>query len=186
MKLIVGLGNPGAKYNQTRHNVGFDVIAELARRHPPSIARERFQANVAETTIEGEKVLLIRPLTFMNLSGESVQTAKDFYKLENAELIVACDDFALELGKLRLRAKGSSGGQKGLANIIQRLGTEEFPRLRVGIGPIPEGWDAIGFVLGKFSKDEQSRVEETIKRAADAVAAWIKVGLSKAMSQYNA
>src|SRR6188472_2215128 len=114
MKLIVGLGNPGSRYTGTRHNIGFEVIAELARRHAAGSPREKFQAELAEATIAGEKTLLMCPLTFMNLSGQAVQPARDFYKIENNDLLVVCDDFALPLGKLRIRAQGSAGGQKGL------------------------------------------------------------------------
>jgi len=186
MKLIVGLGNPGSRYVGTRHNVGYEVIAELARRHSAGAPRGKFQAEVAEGTIADEKVLLMCPLTFMNLSGQSVQPARDFYKIENNDLLVACDDFALPVGKIRLRAQGSSGGQRGLEDIIRRLGTDDFPRLRIGIGPLPEGWDAANFVLGKFSKEDAALMPEIVKRAADAVAAWIRDGLSQAMNEYNA
>ena len=186
MKLIVGLGNPGSRYAGTRHNVGFEVIAELARRHAAGSPREKFQAEVAEANIAGEKVLLMRPLTFMNLSGQAVQPARDFYKIENNDLLVVCDDFALPLGKLRLRASGSSGGQKGLDDILRRLGTDDVPRLRLGIGPVPEGWDAANFVLGKFTQDEAAVAAENVKRSADAVATWVRDGLAKAMNQYNA
>ncbi len=186
MKLIVGLGNPGAKYTGTRHNIGFDLIAELARRHAASTPRGKFQGEVSEANIGGEKVLLLCPLTFMNLSGQAVQPAKDFYKIETIDLLVACDDFALPAGKMRLRAKGSAGGQKGLEDIIRRLGTDEFARLRIGIGPLPPGWDAANFVLGKFSSEEAVPIAETVQRAADAVALWIRSGLTPAMNQYNA
>jgi len=186
MKLIVGLGNPGNRYTGTRHNIGFEVIAELARRHAATTPREKFQAELAEASIAGEKTLLMCPLTFMNLSGQAVQPARDFYKIENNDLLVVCDDFALPLGKLRIRAQGSGGGQKGLDDIIRRLGTDEVPRLRIGIGPLPENWDAANFVLGKFSGDEAGAVTESLKRSADAVATWIRDGLAKAMNQYNA
>jgi peptidyl-tRNA hydrolase, PTH1 family len=186
MKLIVGLGNPGSRYTGTRHNIGFEVIAELARRHAAGSPREKFQAELAEATIAGEKTLLMCPLTFMNLSGQAVQPARDFYKIENNDLLVVCDDFALPLGKLRIRAQGSAGGQKGLDDIIRRLGTDELPRLRIGIGPLPENWEAANFVLGKFSKEEAAEATEMVKRSADAVASWIRDGLAKAMNQYNA
>lgn len=186
MKLIVGLGNPGNRYTGTRHNIGFEVIAELARRHAAGPPREKFQAELAEAVIAGEKTLLMCPLTFMNLSGQAVQPARDFYKIENQDLLVVCDDFALPLGKLRLRAQGSGGGQKGLDDIIRRLGTDEVPRLRLGIGPLPENWEAANFVLGKFSAEESSQATEMTKRAADAVASWVRDGLAKAANQYNA
>lgn len=185
MKLIVGLGNPGSRYTGTRHNIGFEVVAELARRHAATAPREKFQAELAEATIGGEKTLLMCPLTFMNLSGQAVQPARDFYKIENNDLLVVCDDFALPLGKLRLRAQGSAGGQKGLDDIIRRLGTDEVPRLRVGIGPLPENWNAANFVLGKFSSEEAAQAKELVKRSADAVASWMADGLAKAMNQYN-
>ena len=186
MKLIVGLGNPGSRYTGTRHNIGFEVIAELARRHAAGSPREKFQAELAEANIAGEKTLLMCPLTFMNLSGQAVQPARDFYKIENNDLLVVCDDFALPLGKLRIRAQGSAGGQKGLDDIIRRLGTDELPRLRIGIGPLPESWEAANFVLGKFSKEESAEATEMVKRSADAVASWVRDGLAKAMNQYNA
>ena len=186
MKLIVGLGNPGSRYTGTRHNIGFEVIAELARRHAAGSPREKFQAELAEANIAGEKTLLMCPLTFMNLSGQAVQPARDFYKIENNDLLVVCDDFALPLGKLRIRAQGSAGGQKGLDDIIRRLGTDELPRLRIGIGPLPENWEAANFVLGKFSQEESAEATEIVKRSADAVASWIRDGLAKAMNQYNA
>jgi PTH1 family peptidyl-tRNA hydrolase len=186
MKLIVGLGNPGTRYTGTRHNIGFEVIAELARRHAAGPPREKFQAELAEAPIAGEKTLLMCPLTFMNLSGQAVQPARDFYKIENNDLLVVCDDFALPLGKLRMRAQGSAGGQKGLDDIIRRLGTDEVPRLRIGIGPLPENWEAANFVLGKFSKEDVAGATEMVKRSADAVASWIRDGLAKAMNQYNA
>jgi PTH1 family peptidyl-tRNA hydrolase len=186
MKVVVGLGNPGSRYTGTRHNVGFDTIAELARRHAAGTPREKFQAEIAEAKIAGEKVLLVTPLTFMNLSGLSVQGVRDFYKIENGDLLVMCDDFALAVGKLRLRAKGSSGGQRGLEDIIRRLGNDDFPRLRIGIGPLPPGWDAANFVLGKFGKEEADKITDAVKRAADAVAVWLRDGLATAMNQYNA
>lgn len=186
MKLIVGLGNPGNRYTGTRHNIGFEVIAELARRHAAGPPREKFQAELAEVAIAGEKTLLMCPLTFMNLSGQAVHPARDFYKIDNQDLLVVCDDFALPLGKLRLRAQGSAGGQKGLSDIIRRLGTEEVPRLRIGIGPLPENWEAANFVLGKFSTEESAQASEMSRRAADAVASWVGGGLATAANQYNA
>jgi len=185
MKLVVGLGNPGNRYAGTRHNIGFELIAELARRHAASTPREKFQAELSEATIGGEKTLLMCPLTFMNLSGQAVQPTRDFYKIENTDLLVVCDDFALPLGNLRLRARGSAGGQKGLDDILRRLGTDEVPRLRIGIGPLPEGWAATNFVLGKFSHEESAEAAKSVTRAADAVATWVRAGLATAMNQYN-
>lgn len=166
--------------------MGFDLIAELARRHAAGPAREKFQAEVAEATIAGEKVLLVSPLTFMNLSGSAVQPARDFYKVENNDVLVVCDDFALPVGKIRLRAQGSAGGQKGLDDILRRLGTDAVPRLRIGIGPVPPGWDTVHFVLGRFTAEETPQIAEAIKRSADAVAGWVSEGIVKTMTQYNA
>jgi PTH1 family peptidyl-tRNA hydrolase len=185
MKLIVGLGNPGGKYKDTRHNVGFEVAAVLARRFGKSSPREKFQGETVEAAIAGQKVLLLTPLTYMNASGGSVLAARDFYKIENSDILVICDDFALPLAKLRLRVKGSSGGQKGLADILRRLGTEEIPRLRIGIGIPPAGRDAAVYVLSRFKPEEQPPMADAIQRAADAAATWVEAGLATAMNKYN-
>ena len=140
MKLIVGLGNPGRKYAGTRHNVGFEVLAELGRRAAAGRPRTKFQAELLEAMVGGEKVLLLSPLTYMNRSGSSVQPARDFYQLDNEDLLIICDDINLPLAKLRFRAKGSSGGQKGLEDILRRLGTDQVPRLRLGVGQPPAQW----------------------------------------------
>ena len=186
MKLIVGLGNPGAQYKDTRHNVGFEVAAQLAKKHAKGTPRAKFQGEFVEAEMAGERVLLLTPLTFMNLSGTSVLAARDFYKIELPDTLIVCDDFNLPLGKLRLRSKGSAGGQKGLEDILRRLGTEEVPRLRLGIGPPPPGRDLAGYVLSRFAKDEQPIMAETVKRAAEAAAAWVQKGLESAMNVYNA
>ena len=185
MKLIVGLGNPGDKYKETRHNVGFDVLARLARRFAGEPSRARFQGEVAEATIAGQKVLLLTPLTYMNLSGASVLAARDFYKIELSDILVVCDDFNLPLARLRLRGKGSAGGQNGLADILRRLGSDEIPRLRIGVGGPPQGRSATGHVLGRFAPDEKGPIAEAIERAADAAACWVELGLTRAANQYN-
>jgi peptidyl-tRNA hydrolase, PTH1 family len=186
MKLVIGLGNPGRKYDGTRHNVGFVVLDELARKHAGgAAARTNFQADTIESSIGGEKVLLAKPQTYMNLSGATALAARDFYKLANSDLLVVCDDFALPLARLRIRPQGSGGGQKGLADIIRRLGTDEVPRLRIGVGPLPAGWDGADFVLGKFTKEEQKEIEVSVVRAADAVADWVTDGIAAAMNTYN-
>lgn len=185
MKLVVGLGNPGRKYRGTRHNIGFDVLDEVARKHGGGEPKEKFDALLIEAELRGVRTLLLWPQTFMNLSGTSVGKACDFYKVAPADVLVICDDFNLLLGKLRFRARGSSGGQKGLADIIRRLGTEEVPRLRIGVGPVPDHWDPADFVLGKFARNEGEQIEQTTWRAADAVVDWATLGIDHCMNQHN-
>jgi peptidyl-tRNA hydrolase, PTH1 family len=185
MKLVVGLGNPGRKYEGTRHNIGFEVIGELAKRFSRGAAKSGFQGEVADAELRGVRVLLLCPQTFMNRSGVSVAQARDFYKLANDDLLIVCDDFNLPLAKLRFRAQGSSGGQKGLEDIIRALGGDAFPRLRVGVGGPPAGWDPINFVLGKFTKQERLEIDIAIVRAADAVADWATSGIETVMNRYN-
>ena len=185
MKLVVGLGNPGRKYDGTRHNVGFEVLAEVARRYGSGKPKAKFNGEVVEASIAGERLVLLCPTTYMNRSGTSVLAARDFFKFSNDEILVVCDDINLPLAKLRIRAKGSSGGQKGLADIIRRLGGDEVSRLRIGVGAPPEGWDAADFVLGKFTREEQTEVEPAILSAADAVNTWARDGIATCMNQYN-
>ncbi len=186
MKLIVGLGNPGLKYKGTRHNIGFEVIANLARRYDVGRPKAKFNAEVAETMIGTEKAVLLSPLTFMNLSGRSVKAAIDFYKLPLVDVLVVCDDLALETGRIRLKPGGSAGGQKGLKDIISRLGSQTFARLRIGIGAPPTGWDAADYVLGKFNDQEQPEILNSIQRATQAIESWVTDGIEKSMSQFNA
>ena len=186
MKLVVGLGNPGRKYTATRHNVGFRVIDELAVRFGLGRSRNRFDAEVIEAVLNGTQALLLRPQTYMNRSGSCVLAARDFYKLEYEELLVVCDDFNLPLAKLRVRPQGSAGGQKGLQDIIRCLGTERFARLRIGIGPLPEEWETVDFVLSKFTEGEREPIDAAIVRAADAVVTWARDGLENCMNQFNA
>jgi len=185
MKVIVGLGNPGREYTQTRHNIGFRVVAELAQQYAVSRPRAKFQGEYVEARLGGVKAILATPLNYMNNSGGCVRAIRDFYKLPNEDLLVVCDDFNLDLTKLRFRARGSSGGQRGLQDIISKLGGEEFARLRVGIGPLPERWDAADFVLGKFTKHDEPAVESTVRLAADAVADWCREGVAYCMNRYN-
>ena len=185
MKLVVGLGNPGRTYEGTRHNVGYAVLAEVARKFGIGRPKSKFQGEVLEADLDGENVLLLSPGTYMNRSGTSVRAARDFFKLPNEELLVICDDLNLPLAKLRFRARGSSGGQKGLADIIRKLGTEEFSRLRIGIDSPPEGWEATDYVLGRFSRQEIPQIEESIWAAADAVAVWARAGVQDCMNRYN-
>lgn len=185
MKLLVGLGNPGSAYEGTRHNIGFVVLEILARRAGSPARRARFQGEVAQATIRDRPVLLLWPLTWMNLSGSSVLAARDFYKIDDADILVICDDFNLPCDTLRLRPGGSAGGQNGLADVVGRLGTTAIPRLRIGIGPVPPGRKPADFVLGKFAKEERERVAVMAERAADAASEWAALGIQAAMNKYN-
>ncbi len=185
-KLVAGLGNPGRKYNGTRHNVGFRVIEELARRWGMGqTAKQKFQGEFLDTRLAGQRVMLLCPHTFMNRSGASVLAARDFYKTSEEDILVICDDFQLPLGSLRARPKGSSGGQKGLDDVIRRLGTQHIPRLRIGIGQPPDGWDVADYVLSKFDAEAAGLIDETIQRAATAAETWVSQGIEACMNEYN-
>ncbi|MCI0364775.1 MAG: aminoacyl-tRNA hydrolase [Phycisphaerales bacterium] len=186
MKLIAGLGNPGPQYDHTRHNVGFVVLDRLARRHAPgAIARSRFQGATIDASLGDEKVVLLKPLTFMNRSGQSVAEAVTFYKLNAAtDLLVIVDDVALPCGSIRLRAEGSAGGHNGLGDIEQKLGTIEYARLRIGIdgpGQIPQK----DYVLGRFRPDQLELVEPALDEAAEAAWCWVNDGITTAMNRFN-
>jgi peptidyl-tRNA hydrolase, PTH1 family len=185
MKLVVGLGNPGPKYAGTRHNIGFDVLDYLAAAPGVGRWRSRFEALLTEMAEGAEQVLLLKPETFMNLSGRAVRAAVDFYKLAPADLLVVCDDIALPLGKLRARAKGSDGGQKGLRNIREQLGTDEYARLRIGVGAPGEHLDAADHVLSRFKPGERKAVEEAVAQAAQAVLLWVRQGIDVCMNRVN-
>lgn len=185
MKLLVGLGNPGRSYEGTRHNVGFDVLEILARRTGSPARRPRFQGETSQVTLRGCPVLLLWPLTWMNLSGSSVLAARDFYKIDDSDILVICDDFQLPNDTIRLRPSGSGGGQNGLADVLVRLGGNAIPRLRIGIGPLPPGWKSADFVLGKFSKPERDAIAPLLERAADAAEEWVATGIQAAMNRYN-
>lgn len=185
MKLIVGLGNPGRKYEQTRHNVGFIVAEKVAVLTRAGAAKIKFEGELAESSIGGEKVVILCPHTFMNASGQSVRRAVDFYKLDLKDLLVVCDDLNLASGRLRIRSSGSAGGQNGIKDIIRHLGTESFPRLRVGIGRPPEGWTVTDYVLGKFSKSENETFEAATTQAAHAAILFVTDGIDRAMCQFN-
>jgi PTH1 family peptidyl-tRNA hydrolase len=185
MKVIVGLGNPGPRYAGTRHNVGFDVIDYLAAAPGCTLFRERFETFVAELKEGDETVLLVKPQTFMNLSGRAVRAVLDFYKLPLTELLVVCDDFNLPLGKLRIRTKGSHGGQNGLRNIQEQLGTDGYVRLRIGVGQ-PGPGDAVDHVLSKFKPGERKAVDEAVATAAQAALTWVRKGAEASMNRFNA
>jgi PTH1 family peptidyl-tRNA hydrolase len=186
MKLVAGLGNPGQKHEGTRHNVGYLVLDELASRFGGKKDASRFHGLTATLTRDSEKVLLLWPITYMNLSGKSVLAARDFYQISDGNILVVCDDFNLPLGRLRVRARGSAGGQKGLADVIHRLGTDEISRVRIGIGPVPASWDPADFVLGRFGRTEREEMELAVPRAADAVLDWVTQGVEFCMNKYNA
>ena len=185
MKVIVGLGNPGAKYAGTRHNIGFDVIDFLSAAPSVGSPKSAFQAEVREANEAGEKVLYVKPQTFMNLSGRTVRAILDFYKLTPADVLVVCDDFNLPLGKLRVHGQGTHGGQNGLRNIQEQLGTDAYPRLRMGVGQ-PGPGEAIDFVLSRFKPGERAAVEEATAKAANAVLMWLRSGLGPCMNMANA
>ena len=189
MKLIIGLGNPGNEYKWTRHNVGFEAIDKLAYDFNINVNKNKFKAIYGEGIIHGEKVLLIKPLTYMNLSGECVRDFLNFYKdLDISDIMVICDDINLPLGAIRIRKKGSDGGQNGLKNIIYQLESDNFPRLRIGIGQKPEHFTLANFVLSKFNKDEEVDIVKGITYATEAIEIFIKDrdnGLSNAMNKFN-
>jgi PTH1 family peptidyl-tRNA hydrolase len=198
MKLVIGLGNPGAQYVNTRHNVGFDVIHLLAARlgwisKPEkfdSLSRMKFDGLVLDGALNrasggDEKLLLLKPMTFMNLSGKAVQAAMVFYQMTRADIVVVLDDLALPCGRIRLRGGGSSGGHNGLKDIERVLGTSEYPRLRLGIDPTPPRVAGKDYVLGQFTPEQRSRLEPAMDRACGAIVTWADKGIELAMSQFN-
>ncbi len=184
--LLVCLGNPGDQYENTRHNVGWMVADEVADRQNAPIQRLKFKALTNILTISGEKVLVMKPVTYMNLSGEAVRPAADFYKVPPEHILVVSDDTALAVGRLRIRKSGSAGGHNGLKNIIQQLGTDQFPRLRVGVGEKPHpDYDLADWVLGRFTGEDKKAIDASVQRAADAVECILKDGLDRAMNKFN-
>lgn len=186
MKLVVGLGNPGKKYNGTRHNVGYELIGQFGANYDTGRPKSKFNAELVETTIKNEKTVLACPLTFMNLSGQTVVEAVNFYKLQLDDVLIVCDDFNLDVGRLRFRPGGSSGGQNGLEDIIRRLGSREFARLRIGVGKPPPGWNVSNYVLGRFDTTDRETITQSIDRAVNAVEHWVEFGIQSAMNQFNA
>ncbi len=181
----MGLGNPGTRYRTTRHNVGFMVVEALAERCNVAFGREKYKSLIAEAVIGREKVLLLKPLTFMNLSGNSVAMAARYKVHDPLELFVISDDVNLPLGRLRVRKGGSAGGHNGLKSIIERVGTKDFSRLRIGVGDNRSGRDLSGHVLSKFMPDERECVEQTVLRAVDAAICFVESGVDAAMNEYN-
>lgn len=186
MKIIAGLGNPTKEYEGTRHNIGFSVIDKLADKYNISMNEKKHKAICGKGMIEGEKVILLKPQTYMNLSGESVVDAVNFYKVDPEEdVIIIYDDIDLDVGKLRIRAKGSAGGHNGMKNIIAHLGTQVFPRIRVGVGAKPKDWDLADYVLGRFPKEELPEIEAGRKTACEAVKIIVSQGVEVAMNRIN-
>jgi PTH1 family peptidyl-tRNA hydrolase len=184
VKLVVGLGNPGTKYQGTRHNIGFELVDRLARGGSSSTFTRKFEGLAAEIEIDYRRVLLLKPETFMNLSGRSVGQAVRFLKLPLTDVLVTCDDLSLPLGKLRLRPGGSDGGQKGLRDITNQLGSEQFARLRIGIGDREQA-DASDFVLSRFRSSERPVIDDALILASQAVAVWVTQGIDAAMNRFN-
>ena len=186
MYIIVGLGNPGREYKNTRHNAGFMVIDKIAKDHNIHLIKRLHKAKEGKGIIGGESVVLVKPQTFMNLSGESVRKVIDYYKVdEKSNLIVISDDISLDVGNLRIRKKGSAGGHNGLKNIILHLGHDEFQRVRVGVGEKPSGYDLVDHVLGHFDKEDMELIEDSVSRAAQAVEMIITDGCDAAMNTFN-
>ena len=185
MYLIAGLGNPTREYEKTRHNVGFEAIDILADKAGTTVTEKKHKALYGKGYIGGQKVILAKPQTYMNLSGESIREIADFYKIEPENIIILCDDINLSEGQLRIRLKGSAGGHNGLKNIISHLGTQEFPRIRIGVGEKPRGMDLSDYVLGRFPKEQQAVMEEAYRDAAEAACMMIEDGADAAMNHYN-
>ena len=184
--LIVGLGNPGNQYENTRHNIGFMVLDALADKLDIPVQRLKFKALTNTAVLGGQKILLVKPVTYMNLSGEAVRPAADFYKVPADHILVISDDTALPPGKLRIRKNGSAGGHNGLKSIIQQLGTDQFPRIRVGVGEKPHpDYDMADWVLGKFQGEDKKAIDAAVKRACDAVECILSQGLDKGMNRFN-
>ncbi|MBQ2922920.1 MAG: aminoacyl-tRNA hydrolase [Faecalimonas sp.] len=186
MFIIVGLGNPTNEYAGTRHNVGFDVIDQIADKYNISVTERKHRAFCGKGIIGGQKVILVKPQTYMNLSGESVRSVLDFYKVDvETELLVIFDDVSLDVGQLRIRKKGSAGGHNGIKNIIQHLGTNVFHRIKVGVGEKPKDYDLVDYVLGHFSKVEKEQMEEGYERAVNAVEMMLQGEVDAAMNEFN-
>ena len=186
MYILVGLGNPGKEYVGTRHNIGFHVIDELAEKYHIDVMNIKFRGMLGKGMIGGQKVILVKPLTYMNLSGECVRQVIDYYKIdEKEELIVISDDISLEEGQLRIRKKGSAGGHNGLKNIIEHLGHDTFKRIKMGVGDKPKGYDLADYVLGRFDGEAKKQMISSTAKAVDAIELLVMDETDKAMNQYN-
>ena len=185
MKLIFGLGNPGKKYEGTRHNMGFMTLDKLADKHGIAVNEGRLKGLSGSGVIEGEKVFLIKPQTFMNLSGECVRAYMDYYKLTPDDIIIIYDDIDLDPGQIRIRARGSAGSHNGMKSVIKHMGVQEFPRVRVGVGHKPENWDLADYVLSHFEGEDAKAIGEGINKAAEAVEDILGKGIDDAMNKYN-
>lgn len=186
MFLIAGLGNPSSRYEKTRHNIGFDVIDAVSDRYNIEVKEKKAKALCGSGFIEGQKVLLVKPQTYMNLSGDSISALTNFYKLDPArELIVIYDDISLDPGNIRIRKKGSAGGHNGVKDIIAKIGTDQFPRIKVGVGAKPENWDLADYVLSRFSQGERRLVDEAAAESVEALALMVQGRIEEAMNLYN-
>jgi PTH1 family peptidyl-tRNA hydrolase len=186
LKIIAGLGNPGTEYEKTRHNVGFMALDALAKKHGVAIWKNKFDAKIGECIIDGEKTLLVKPETYMNLSGEAIGPLLNWYKLDSADLAVIHDDMDIETGTARIRMKGSAGGHNGIKSILSHVGTEDFARFRIGIGRPPKGWTVVDYVLARFNDEDKAKIDETIaKIVVPALECYIKSGVQLAMNRYN-
>lgn len=185
MFIIVGLGNPTREYAATRHNIGFDAITRLSDDYDIPLDMKKHKALCGKGHIAGQRVILAQPQTYMNLSGESVRELMDYYKVSPEEILIIYDDISLDVGKLRIRAKGSAGGHNGIKSIISHMGTQEFPRIRVGVGDKPKGWDLADYVLGRFPAEEEPVIREALENVSKACEVWISEGIERAMNQFN-
>lgn len=185
MLIIAGLGNPGKEYENTRHNAGFMVMDALAEKIGADISEKKHKALCGKGVIGGEKVILMKPQTYMNSSGESIRAAADYYKVDPEDILIVYDDISLAPGQLRIRAKGSAGGHNGIKSIIAMTGTQGFSRIKVGVGEKPQGWDLADHVLGRFSSEDRAKVEEAIGHAMDAAVLMMQGETDKAMNIYN-
>ncbi len=185
MKLIIGLGNPGTEYFDTRHNIGFKAIDALGDHYHININKRKFRAEYGEGKVGDKKVILVKPQTYMNLSGESVKAFATWYKIKQKDILIIYDDVSLPPGKLRIRIKGSAGGHNGIKSIIQHLGSEEFERIKVGIGEKPQGWNLADYVLSRFTSADMKSIEETMEELVGAVDLMLEKGIQEAMNKYN-